>query len=318
LNYSDVVKYVKLNTVEELFDLLSPFGKYKNLLDGHIFRGESSAKYKLIPSSLRLENKDKLYALSGMGMPVDNQSEWDTWQIRSEYTCLRNFFIYADNNGLRVPNIQRIRDSFNDLFGTSEIGITTSEKWIPNDIKELAALAQHYGIPTRLIDWSYDYLTALYFAASGALKKSKTNDSMVLWVLNSSYISFLYQTVKRMPIILVKPPYSENPNLYAQQGVLSYWETTIPTIHDIIDGSIRLVDRSPLDELLYKFVVDKDIEDFKQEEFNLLYRFEIPILEVHKLMDALIKMRYDAAKLFPGYGGVAKYLMDKAQINYPL
>ena len=31
-----------------------------------------------------------------------------------------------------------------------------------------------------------------------------------------------------------------------------------------------------------------------------------------KLMDALNKYRYSAAKLFPGYSGVARFLMDRA------
>ena len=38
-------------------------------------------------------------------------------------------------------------------------------KWWHNEkFREVISLAQHYGLPTRFPDWSYDYKSALYFA----------------------------------------------------------------------------------------------------------------------------------------------------------
>lgn len=45
------------------------------------------------------------------------------------------------------------------------------------------SLAQHYGIPTRLLDWSYDYKSALYFALKDILEKPCDSDG-VLWSFN--------------------------------------------------------------------------------------------------------------------------------------
>lgn len=317
MDYKNIVKKVEVGSAEELFELISPFGTYNNILKGFVFRGESSNSYRLLPSALRLGNKKKLYDLSGMRMPIDNQSEWNYWQIKAEYQCLRNFFINADNNGLKVPQVDRIRTRFNDIFGTTEIGFNTREKWIPNDLHELAALAQHYGIPTRLIDWSYDYFIALYFASVGALEKYKSDDCMVLWALNAHYLEFLQPTVNRIPLVFVKPPYSDNLNLYAQQGVLSFWETSVETTHDMIH-KVCNIERIPLDEQLCMEVQKSNLTDSNEKGLCLLYKFEMPIIESHTLLDALHKLKYTAARIFPGYDGISKYMNERSMIDYEM
>jgi hypothetical protein len=58
-------------------------------------------------------------------------------------------------------------------------------KLIPKDEWEWIALAQHYGLPTRLLDWSYNPLVALFFA----IEEYFEEDSLVFAINNIDEIN---------------------------------------------------------------------------------------------------------------------------------
>lgn len=67
----------------------------------------------------------------------------------------------------------------------------TPSPWPDQRILDLMAMAQHHGVPTRLLDWTTKAFTAAYFAASSALAsfyKWESHHRMAVWGLNTEVI----------------------------------------------------------------------------------------------------------------------------------
>ncbi len=188
------IRYKKFIT---LLDNLNPLGRYGKLAQGCVFRGEATRKYKLLPGIFRDDIRKKWLASKFNKENQYSGTEWE--QVCLEFSILRFFYILANTHGLPLPECP--------IFDCSDFEIIKKvgdlQYWFPNQsdiqnhlaVKTIAAIAQHYGTPTRLLDWSYSINVALYFAASNAVKRlslhsasAVDNDAMVLWMLNKRLI----------------------------------------------------------------------------------------------------------------------------------
>lgn len=296
---------------------ISPLSMHGGMSRTHIFRGHSSEKYKLLPSALRQENINKLYQSRMIQKDIiEREFEY----IEQEYLLLKDFYIIASKNGLKVPYIEWIQQGIANQPKSYEfyrevlyLYPKKIEKpaWILKEMAYIAALAQHYGVLTRLLDWTFDIHVALYFATYGACKNNIKDDFVTIWALNTMYISDNLEGESNNQLKSVIPPYCDNPNINAQKGILTYWEIPINKDDFFISEKInKIVDRTPLDILCSEHIKLKYGRP-------ILYKLMFPACFAHHVFMQLHELGYNASRLFPGYQGVVRQMEEKKYIYEP-
>lgn len=317
------IKDIEFKTADDFLRTISYGGELYNQLRGCIFRGHYSDNYELVPSLLRegvlreyknqrgLSNEDYLLSL-----------ELEDTLFIEEYFILAHFFRASDDKGLYIPNVARLRNSL--AHPVDEKFTRKAEKWLPEEFWELAALAQHYGLPTRLLDWSYDIFTSLYFATFPFLYeprervkdllKNKGNEDVEkieLWALDCFYLSdfAVDNKVENYRLKVIRPSYSGNPNLAAQRGLFTLWQVDKRPFSDKVER--RFIDRTPLDKLVTDMV---DAVNAQVDEL-IFYRITLPKTEIIPILRHLLAQDRTAATLFPGYAGVCRAIEERNRLR---
>ena len=92
----------------------------------------------------------------------------------------------------------------------------------PESEMEWLAVARHYDVPTRFLDWSEKFLVALWFAANGYLENMRDDDPgiWVIWGLKSVTRRDLDHPFSVRSPRIYRPPHIV-PRFSAQGSVLS-------------------------------------------------------------------------------------------------
>ena len=161
---------------------------------------------------------------------------------------------------------------------------TMSEEW------DLLILAQHYGLKTRLLDWSSNPLVALYFAIKD-IEDSETPSFVYAFMGNNDQIIDRDQVIGQEDVVSpfsiselkVLRPSLNNERIVAQSG----WFTVHPYSEER-NGFIPMQ-------------TDKDLKIYVTE-FSI-----VPGIKSN-LMDHLNMLGFNAQTLFPELSGLSHYL----------
>ena len=290
------------SSAEEFLELLSPLGKHfkgENLNAPWLFRGHGQEDWPLIPSLFRNSKKNEKL------LKRDVKKYDDV--IKAEKELLIRFFYIADKRGLVLPeDSQRLRT----FFARMDI----EDRRIDDEALSIMALSQHYGLPTRLLDWSLNPSIATFFAADDAYKnrcKYKHESRLVVWAFYFPTFGTRLSEDSRCVISDVTAPRATNANLKAQQGVF----TLVHEKRNVLDEKTE--EYIPLDTLVDRLVDSARANPVTKlspdDEGNpwlkaKLGKFTLPISEAEYLLYLLAKQDITSSSIYPGYGSIVSDL----------
>lgn len=212
------------NSVREFLDYLLPNAVHWNSARrGELaYRGQASSCWLLVPKAFR---PGVMSVYSSVSLPAEPVRV--TPQARAEFHAVQQFVEAADAAGLQIPEAggrfllqEHPRHIFNDD--------DWEYSWPKGQFLETLALAQHHGIPTRLLDFTEDPLVAAYFAASpiwdpkkSQIREGKDGEHLAVWVIDLRFVKAVNSIRGRYPerIGEVRVPRARNTFLHAQSGI---------------------------------------------------------------------------------------------------
>lgn len=169
------------------------------------------------------------------------------------------------------------------------------------------ALAQHHGLPTRLLDWTYSPLVALHFATADFNNYDK--DGMI-WAVN--YVD----TKKYLPDQLSLVIEDEGSHIFTAE-MLDREAKNIPELQGLKNKDYAVFFEPPSidDRIVNQYAVfsmmsnpTRVIDDWLQGKKIRYFRIIIPAKLKWEIRDKLDQANINERVLFPGLDGLATWL----------
>jgi hypothetical protein len=262
-------------------------GAFSEFRNDFFYRGEGNNE-NLVPSILREKNyrSISLTSIASTNPTKSKDIHLDQF-LFDERSLLQRFYFESNQAGLSLP--------YSKMFVEADppSGFSSEKGPYIHSLAPLMALGDHYGLHTRMLDFSFDPLVALYFACSHLREGLDDKTPIKLYFLRKNFFS--YNSRARC----VVPEYAHNANLRAQQGALVYWALS--------PGECFLGNEvSDPNSLITTF----SLNDFPNISTDYLVSASIKRTWAPKILTILSRMGYTKASLFPNYSDIISYLQS--------
>ncbi len=149
-------------------------------------------------------------------------------------------------------------------------------------------MAQHYGVPTRLLDWSYSPFIAAYFAFSG-VNLNELPQNVAIWALQKEHDIWRDKGVE-----IIEQISSDNERQKRQLGCFTILNNQAKSINSFVDSC----------------------EDYNEDITGALTKILIPASEYKAALQELEGMNISASTIYGGYEGCASAARDIVALKY--
>jgi FRG domain-containing protein len=274
------------------------------------FRGQGNADWNLLPSAFR-DGTLLSYANATLKAPIKLLGD----QHWCEFKLIQHFLYLADRVGLSVPG-----DAQHFRLPPTTDQRWTSDEWPQEDVLETLAIAQHHGVPTRLLDITHNALIAAFFAADDARdpEKVKGAERFGVWAVDLSMVrqaaAFRVMEGGKPRLIHVTAPRAGNSFLHNQDGLFLLDREAsrrrkqsgrFETMDEVVDAVAEEMLTHPTEELPY----------YRPSPASPMVKITAPVALAMDVLDLLDRDFYNRARIMPTHDNVVKTLQFQRSLN---
>ncbi len=203
------------------------------------------------------------------------------WSLLTSFDRMFGNLEFGNRKAIEKSLVQEFRNRCRDFLG--------SDKFSEYSDIQILSLGQHYGLPTRLLDWSYSVYVAAFFAFIQS--RNADSDYISIWAIDTE--NEIWKEDYGVKIVTTR--LNENEHQKYQEGIFTFNQSP----HIGIEGFVQACSsRCDIDGALTQII--------------------IPHAEQNIALNDLDMMGINHMRLFPGLQGCAETALLKEFIKYKL